>query len=182
VAAAADAAVVVVPDFICLNARNKDFPMNENVQFLKEHPVFHRLSEPYMKQLAAHMDVVSISPGEVLFREGEAAEQFFLVMEGTVDLFAHLEGDQDQWIQMIDVGEVIGWSWLVAPYKWTFSARSREGAMLMRFDAVAIRELCDRDPAFGYGTMKQICSLMLERLTKVRSQMLTRIQDIQKKA
>jgi len=152
--------------------------MNENVQFLKEHPVFHRLSEVYLHQLAQHMGVCNLDAGDQLFAEGEGAEQFYIVMEGTVDLYAVL-GGEEQWVQMIDVGEVIGWSWLVPPYKWAFTAKSRDGAMLMKFDANAVRELCDRDPAFGYGTMKQICSLMLERLHTVRSQMGDRIRDLQ---
>lgn len=154
--------------------------MNENVQFLREHPVFARLSEPYLEQLADHMDVINLDGGETLFHEGDAANHFFIVMEGTIDLYARLEDDEEQWIQMIDVGEVIGWSWLVPPYRWAFSARTREGTMLMRFDAEAVRTLCDRDPAFGYGTMKQICSLMLDRLHTVRSQMSLRLRDAQK--
>ena len=153
--------------------------MNENVQFLKEHPVFHRLSEVYLHQLAEHMEVISLDAGDILFEEGEAAEHFYIDMEGTIDLFATL-GDEEQWVQMIDVGEVIGWSWLVPPYQWAFTAKTRDGAMLMKFDASAIREMCERDPAFGYGTMKQICSLMLDRLHTVRSQMGDRIRELQK--
>ncbi|MDF3127839.1 cyclic nucleotide-binding domain-containing protein [Kiritimatiellaeota bacterium B1221] len=154
--------------------------MNENVQFLKEHPVFQRLSEVYLHQLAEHMRVINLEAGAVLFEEGEPAENFYIVMEGTVGLYATLSDDQEQWVQMIDVGEVIGWSWLVPPYKWAFTSRTREGSMLMEFDASAIRELCDRDPAFGYGTMKQICALMLGRLHTVRTQMGERIRDLQK--
>jgi CRP-like cAMP-binding protein len=154
--------------------------MKENVQFLKEHPVFQRLSEVYLHQIAEHMLVRTLSAGEGLFLEGEPAKHFYIVIEGTVDLYAEFEGDVEQWVQMIDVGEVIGWSWLVPPYRWAFTAKTRDGAMLMQFDAEAIRELCERDPAFGYGTMKQICSLMLGRLHTVRNQMGSRIRELQK--
>mgnify|MGYP001094013298 CR=1 FL=1 len=156
--------------------------MNENIQFLREHPVFQRLSQIYLNQLAEHMEVVNLDAANTLFTEGESAENFYIVMEGTVDLFAEVADAEEQWVQMIDVGEVIGWSWLVPPYRWAFTAKSRDGAMLMRFDASAIRELCDRDPAFGYGTMKQICTLMLGRLHTVRNQMGDRIREIQKDA
>ncbi len=152
---------------------------NAKATFLKEHPVFCRLSEPYLELLSQHMDVVTLLPGESLMREGEAADWFFIVMEGTVDLYADVGGDKDQWVQMVDVGGVIGWSWLVPPYRWAFSARTREGGMMMRFDATAIRDLCDRDPAFGYGTMKQVCALMLDRLHTVRNQMARRIRELE---
>jgi CRP/FNR family transcriptional regulator, cyclic AMP receptor protein len=157
-----------------------DADMKEKVQFLKEHPVFQRLSEVYLHQLANHMEVISLEMGGLLFEEGAPAQNFYIVMEGTIDLFTRLADDEEQWVQMIDVGEVIGWSWLVPPYRWAFSAKTREGAMLMKFDASAIRELCDRDPAFGYGTMKQICALMLGRLHTIRNQMGERIRDLQK--
>lgn len=153
----------------------------ENVQFLKEHPVFCRLSEAYLETLANHMEVLSLNAGDKLFAEGDDADCFYIVMEGTVDLQAHVNG-HDEWIQMIDVGGVIGWSWLVPPYRWAFTASTRDGGMLMRFDADAIRELCDRDPAFGYGTMKQICTLMLERLHTIRTQMLDRIEEARGKS
>ena len=156
--------------------------MNENVQFLKEHPVFQRLSEVYLHQIAEHMRVTSLDAGGVLFEEGHSAKNFYIVMEGTVDLYSEMEDEDDQWVQMIDVGEVIGWSWLVPPYRWAFTAKSRNGAMLMEFDADAIRELCDRDPAFGYGTMKQICALMLGRLHTIRAQMGARIRDLQRES
>lgn len=154
--------------------------MNENVQFLKEHPVFQRLSEVYLHQLAEHMEVANLDAGSILFEEGGSAELFYIVMEGTVDLYARISEDEEEWVQLIDVGEVIGWSWLVPPYRWAFNAKSREGAMLMQFDAKAIRDLCDRDPAFGYGTMKQICSLMLGRLHTIRAQMGARINELKK--
>lgn len=153
---------------------------NETIQFLREHPVFRKLSEPYLAEIAQHLSVIRLAPGEELFQEGQSADTFYIVMEGTVDLVAHKDRDDEQWIQMADVGEVIGWSWLVPPYRWMFSARSRDGAMLMRFNAVAIREMCDRDPVFGYGTMKQVCALMMERLHTVRSQMGARISALQK--
>ncbi len=156
--------------------------MNENVQFLKEHPVFQRLSEVYLHQIAEHMKVVNLDVGATLFEEGDAARNFYIVMEGTIDLYAQMDGDDEQWVQMIDVGEVIGWSWLVPPYRWAFSAKTRDGAMFMQFDADAIRELCERDPAFGYGTMKQICSLMLGRLHTVRAKMGARIRELQKES
>lgn len=156
--------------------------MNENVQFLKEHPVFQRLSEVYLHQIAEHMRVTGLDAGETLFEEKAPAKNFYIVMEGTVDLYSELEGENDQWVQLIDVGEVIGWSWLVPPYRWAFTAKSRNGATLMEFDADAIRELCDRDPAFGYGTMKQICALMLGRLHTIRSQMGARIRELQQES
>jgi CRP-like cAMP-binding protein len=148
---------------------------------LREHPVFQRLSEVYLQQLAVHMQVRNLQPAEVLFEEGTPAGHFYIVMEGTVDLYAAIGEDDEQWVQMIDVGEVIGWSWLVPPYRWAFSAKSRNGAMLMQFDATAVRDLCDRDPAFGYGTMKQICALMLGRLHTIRNQMSSRIRELQQK-
>jgi CRP/FNR family transcriptional regulator, cyclic AMP receptor protein len=152
---------------------------NANATFLKEHPVFCRLSDHYRNLLSQHMDVISLDPGETLIQEGDPADFFYIVMHGTVDLYADVAGDEEQWVQRIDVQGVIGWSWLVPPYRWAFSARTPEGGMMMRFDAKAIRDLCERDPAFGYGTMKQICTLMLDRLHTVRNQMSQRIRELE---
>jgi|JI10StandDraft_1071094.scaffolds.fasta_scaffold763286_2 CRP/FNR family cyclic AMP-dependent transcriptional regulator len=148
-------------------------------EFLREHPVFRQLSGDYHALLAPHMREHAAATGDILLREGHPAEEFFILIDGAVDLYAGLGEGDEQWIQMIGPGEVIGWSWLVPPHRWAFGVRARVDSRLMRFDAPALRNLCERDPAFGYGTLKRISALMMERLHTVRSRMAGRIQGVE---
>jgi CRP-like cAMP-binding protein len=148
-------------------------------KFLNEHPVFKPLSDDYRARILPHMTESTVSSGDILLREGEPAEHFFVLLDGAVDLFAGLGEGDEQWIQMVGPGEVIGWSWLVPPYRWAFGVRARVDSQLIRFNAVALRDLCDRDPTFGYGTLKRISALMMERLHTVRLRMADRIQGVQ---
>lgn len=149
---------------------------NASIAFLREHPVFSHLSESYHAQLSACMADQSLETGAELIAEGGEADRFFILLDGTVDLFARVPDGAEQWVQAIMAGEVIGWSWLVPPHRWAFSARARTASRLVAFDARAVRSLCERDPAFGYGTLKRISALMMQRLHTVRAQAAARIR------
>jgi CRP/FNR family transcriptional regulator, cyclic AMP receptor protein len=149
---------------------------NGNLSFLREHPVFSHLSELYRAQLSDCMAEQALGTGSELITEGGHANQFYILLEGTVDLFARVPEGAEQWVQAIQAGEVIGWSWLVPPHRWAFSARARTPSRLYAFDAETVRSLCERDPAFGYGTLKRISALMMQRLHTVRAQAAARIR------
>ena len=69
-------------------------------------------------------------------------------------------------------GEVLGWSWLIDPYKWDFQARVEEDADLLEFDGAAVLENCEKNHNFGYAILKQFTELMSERLTGARRRMM----------
>ena len=53
--------------------------MKEKVQFLKEHPVFQRLSEVYLHQLANHMEVISLEMGGGFCLKKEPRPKIFIL-------------------------------------------------------------------------------------------------------
>ncbi len=69
-------------------------------------------------------------------------------------------------------GEVVGWSWLIPPYRWMFGARAVESTSAVAFDGACLRGKCDTDPALGYALMQRVSQVMYERLQASRVQLL----------
>ncbi len=75
-------------------------------------------------------------------------------------------------LQRLEPGAVLGWSWLIPPYRWSFQARAEEPGKALEFDGEAVLERCESNPAFGYQVLKRFSSLMSQRLEYARRKMM----------
>jgi ferredoxin len=115
---------------------------------------------------------VHLRAGVHLFHEGEAADRLLVVRKGRVALDVHVPGRGLQVVSTLDAGDVVGWSWLVPPYRWYYDARAVTDVSAVHVDAVCLRATCDADPALGYALMRRVAEVMYERLQVSRLQML----------
>jgi len=134
-------------------------------RILSEHPFFKGLEEPYLQLLVGCASNVRFNAGDVVFREGEQANQFYLIRQGkvAVEMFAPSRGPII--LQTLGEGEVLGWSWLVAPYRWRFDGRAVELTRAIALDGECLRGKCEEDHDLGYELMKRV-SLVMEKLVQ----------------
>ena len=134
-------------------------------RIMSEHPFFKGLEEPYLQLLVGCASNVRFDAGEVIFREGEEANKFYLIRQGkvAVEMFAPSRGPII--LQTLGEGEVLGWSWLVAPYRWRFDGRAVELTRAIALDGECLRGKCEEDHNLGYELMKRV-SLVMEKLVQ----------------
>jgi CRP/FNR family cyclic AMP-dependent transcriptional regulator len=75
-------------------------------------------------------------------------------------------------IETIGAGTVLGWSWLLPPYRWQFGATARTALTGVAFDAVAVRRRCDAVPELGYAVLRLFTPVIIERLQAARLRLL----------
>jgi len=68
-------------------------------------------------------------------------------------------------------GDILGWSALVEPYKYTAVGTASKEMQVVSINAKKLRELCDKDPLLGYRLMTQIAKLLAHRLEGARIQL-----------
>jgi len=134
--------------------------------------VFAGLDEAQLDLIAGCAQVAPFAAGERLFREGDPADTFFLVRRGRVALTTHVPARGEITIETLEPGEVVGWSWLFAPYRWHFDARAVEDVGTIAFDGACLRGKCDADPALGYELMRRFAQVMIGRLQATRTRLL----------
>jgi CRP/FNR family cyclic AMP-dependent transcriptional regulator len=123
-------------------------------------------------QLALLTDCAMASrfkPGQIIFREGEPANRFYLIESGNIVLES---GKDSIIVDAIGAGDLLGWSWMFPPYVWHFSARAVEPTEAIFFYGTILREYCERDPSLGYDLFKRMAPIMLRRLQAARDKML----------
>jgi CRP/FNR family transcriptional regulator, cyclic AMP receptor protein len=139
-------------------------------RIVKEHPFFASFSPQYTGLLAGCARNHRFAAGEYLFREGDPAEEFFLIRHGRVALEIAAPGKKPVVFETLNDGEVAGASWMVAPYRWMFDARAVTLTRAIGMDAKCLRGKCDSDHSLGYEMMKSVLSILVKRLDHTRLQ------------
>jgi CRP-like cAMP-binding protein len=139
---------------------------------LSEVPFLDGLEPDRLALLAGCAGNVRFAEGERLFREGDPADTFYIVRHGSValEIFSPTRGAVV--IETIEPGEVLGWSWLFAPYRWHFDARALTVVRATGFDGACLRQKCEADPALGYELMSRFAQVLIERLQWTRLRLL----------
>jgi CRP/FNR family transcriptional regulator, cyclic AMP receptor protein len=76
-------------------------------------------------------------------------------------------------IETLHAGDLLGWSWLVEPYRNAFGARATgEVTRVLALDGVCLRGKCEADPALGYELLKLLASVFAQRLRDTRVRLL----------
>jgi len=141
-------------------------------RILSAHPFFNSLGEEYLPLLVGCASNVRFHVGDYVFHDGEEANRFFLIREGKVGLEVCAPGHEPITVHTIGAGDVLGWSWLVPPYKWHFDARVLEPVRAFALDGKCLRAKCEEDHDLGYALMKQVAQITTQRLHSTRAQML----------
>lgn len=146
-------------------------------RLFRDHPFFREMDPRHVEILVACASNVRFAEGEFLCREGEEAQSFFFVRSGLVALEVHVPGRGAMQLETVGEGGVIGWSWLVPPYRWHFDGRAVEPTRALALDGVCLRNKCDEDHDLGYAILKRFFYLVQQRLEATRVQLIGEYSD-----
>ena len=139
---------------------------------LAEHPFFRDLSASQIATIAGCATNVRFDPGAMIAREGEEARHFYVLRHGTVAVESFSPQAGPVVIQTVSAGDVLGWSWLLPPYHWHFSARAVELVRAVALDGTCLRAKCEADHELGYQLLKRFAEIVAQRLAATRMQLL----------
>ena len=145
--------------------------MQKLEHILAEIPLFKGLDQRYLQLIVKRASSDQCNAGEFILREGEEANQFYIILLGKVAIEAvMIPGRESMTIRTLREGDVIGWSWLFPPYRWHFDARAIVPTLVIAVDGKYIRTKCEEDHDFGYELMKRFAQIIVQRLQSMRSQ------------
>ena len=137
-----------------------------------EHPFLTGMIPEHLAVLTDCAMRAHFNVGEVIFREGDPANRFYLFRSGRLALESCVRDRPSVRIQTIGAGDVLGWSWLFPPYYWHFDARALEPTEAIFFYGTRLRELAEVNHSLGYELMKRMAGVVIQRLQATRRQLL----------
>ncbi len=141
-------------------------------QELENHPFFSGLKTEYLDLIAHYTNADSFKAGEYIFREGDEAKKFYIIARGKVNIEVSVPGSHPFSIQTLNEGDILGWSWFIAPNQWRFSAHTAEKTGLIVIDGKALKEACEKNHDLGYEIYRRLADVFVQRLEATRHQLL----------
>jgi CRP-like cAMP-binding protein len=139
---------------------------------LATHTFLRGMPSGQLTELAGAASVVSFQTGSRILEDGGNAARFWLIRSGRVALDLALPGDAPVTIEMLGMGDVLGLSWLLPPFRWTFGATAVGPVEAFEFDAPSVRARCASDPSLGYELTRRFIGVSAHRLHATRKRLL----------
>ena len=141
-------------------------------RIVAEHPFFAGLEEQYLRLLVGCASNVRFEAGSPILREGEEASQFYLIRQGKIALEISAPPRGRLTVETLGEGDILGWSWLIPPYYWNFSARAVELTRAIALDGKCLRGKCEENHYLGYELLKRFARILERHLEATRLQLL----------
>ncbi len=147
--------------------------LNEGLgRILSEHKFFNTFSPEHIALIAGCAENVVFRPGEYLFRQGQPADHLYLIREGLVSLELSAAGKGTVVLTTAGRGEVVGWSWIVAPHRWRYSGKATKVTRAISLRGDCIKGKCEKDYELGYRFLNSVVGVLAHRLEAARIQLL----------
>jgi CRP-like cAMP-binding protein len=146
-------------------------PENLSV-ILKNHPFLSGLKHEFLETIIGCATNALFQEGQYLFKENDDADKFYLIRTGKAALEFHAPPKGIIRLQTVSQGEVLGWSWLIYPYKWHFDAIAVETIRAIALDGKCLRNKCKKNPVFGYEMLIRFSEVLESHLKATRLQLL----------
>ena len=141
-------------------------------QAITEHEFFAGMKPKHLAVLAEGARATRFKVGDMLFREGDPANQFYLIENGKIAVEAHEVADGTMLLQTLGAGEVLGWSWLFPPFVWHFQAKAIEPTTAIVLSGAHLLVASERDHEFGHELMKRVAQVLIHRLQAARKRLI----------
>jgi CRP-like cAMP-binding protein len=142
--------------------RMMETPEESMADRLARHPFLAGMNPRQLGLLADCATTVQFKKGQVICREGDPADRFYLLDTGKVRLESS-SGVRDPHL---------GWSWMFPPHRWTYTARAVEPVTGISFYGTILRQYCENDHSFGYEFLKRLSFVMHQRLQEMQNKVL----------
>lgn len=131
-----------------------------------------KLNASILSKLSSHGKIKKIKKGKLILREGSEATCFYILQKGRVSLECFHPSQGPVIIETLNKGDLLGWSWLVSPYKWHFDALVLEDCELLAIEAAPLRAKMESDDKFAYEIMKFFFPIVIHRMQSARMRLL----------
>lgn len=146
--------------------------MKKIVDILSEHSFFQDLSKEHLAFIAGCGKNVHFEEKQLIAKPGDAADEFYLIREGQAALILEIPPYKPFIYQTISENEILGLSWLIAPYRWTVTVQAMNALRAIAIDGACLREKCEQDTALGFKLMKHLVKVLVAREEAARLHLL----------
>jgi CRP-like cAMP-binding protein len=134
---------------------------------LSRYPFAEELLPKHLQRLCGMSWEVPFRTNEIIFREGDECNAFYLIISGTVMLEVLLR-DCVLGVETLGPGDELGWSSMLMRDRRHFQARAVGPVQTLAFDGCELNRVCKEDPALGHALLYRLLGVVARRLQATR--------------
>jgi CRP/FNR family transcriptional regulator, dissimilatory nitrate respiration regulator len=138
----------------------------ELLKMVAEIPLFHGLQPGQMEEIVTSMADQTFERGQPVLSEGEAAEGFFVLVQGRVKIFKLSPDGKEQILHIFGPGESFGEVPMFAGGHFPANAETIEKSRIFFFPRAAFLDLIQKDPSLAMNMLAEL-SQRLRQLTQL---------------
>ena len=135
----------------------KLFSQDKKVESLKRTPLFADLSRKELIQLARLADDAEVPEGRVLCKEGDRGQEFFVLVEGKVDV-----ATKGRRLATLGGGDFVGEISLLEPTPRTATVTAKTPLRLFVLTPKDFRRMLDENPSVERKVLRALARRVLE--------------------
>ncbi|OIO38300.1 MAG: hypothetical protein AUJ71_03350 [Candidatus Omnitrophica bacterium CG1_02_49_16] len=141
-------------------------------KIVTSHRFLGGLNQQHLDKIVGCSVMADFNAGKYIFRQGDKAENFYLLTKGRVTVGLDSPEKETLLVETLNVGDVLGWSWLVPPFKWRFNAVAASATHAIVVNGEQLRSLCEEDHELGFQITKRFLNVIATRLEMANEQFL----------
>jgi CRP-like cAMP-binding protein len=145
--------------------------------YFKQKDIFKAMNKSFVKKIMNVSTTESYEQGDSLFKQGDLANQFYILLKGRIKLTL---GEIGRSVYIVShAGEAFGWSSLIDRETYTASAECMTLVKLLRFDKEKVLKTLEEDPANGLVFFKRLADILGNRLLHSYEMLSTAAQTVE---
>ena len=133
--------------------------------YLKQGDLFWGMDTDFVKEAMAATTKENLEEGQVVFREGDPAESFYILVKGRIKLTL---GEKSREVYVAyQPGEIIGWSSLIGRETLSATARCLEPSILSKVDRKRFLDILGEHPTEGATLFQRVATMLGNRLVNL---------------
>ncbi len=136
-----------------------------SVNELKSFHIFESLKDENLEKLIPLIENAEFNARSVVFREGESADNVYLLASGKVLLEQRMTKHMIVTVDTLKPGDIFGTSSIVGSESYTLDAVASEKSHVLVLNSHELSSLLADNPEMGYEILKKLCISMKKELT-----------------
>jgi CRP/FNR family transcriptional regulator, cyclic AMP receptor protein len=132
--------------------------------FLKTVRVFGEIADPDLAELALRLREQTVKKGQVLFREGDAGSEMFVIRRGSMIVSKPVTGNVEQVLAHVGIGDFFGEMSLFDHSPRSATVQAETDAVLLTLDRESVEHLTRVSPRAAAAFFRSLLAVFIERL------------------
>lgn len=123
------------------------------------------LPTAFFKELMGLGETVTFKSNQTIFKEGEEAKYFYILINGKIDISV---GETGHTVYTVThPGEVFGWSCVLGRTHYSATAECKEQSKVAKIKAEDVIQFLERDPHKGIVFYRSVAKILVNRLMQL---------------